>query len=185
MKKQQRILLYDIETAGVNARKSDLGFVIVFGYKWLGERAVHALTLKHDDLKRFSDKKLLVKASELLSIADAVVAHYGSVFDKKFIQGRLLINHLPPVIHPPMRDTCFALRAITNFSSKRLKHAAKILQFRHQKLENNWPIAWFKVMQGDMKTLHKLAEYCKGDVLALEELYLSISDYVKAWKEKE
>lgn len=182
--KHPRILLYDIETAGVNALKSDLGFIICIGYKWLGEKRAHVLTIGQPSLQHFSDRTLLGEFSPLLEAADYCVTHYGSVFDKKFIQGRLLINDLPPVVHPPMRDTCMGLRAVTNFSSKRLKHAAKILKFRHQKLENNWPVAWMEIMRGNMKTLQDLATYCKGDVLALEELYLRLRPYVKAWKEK-
>ena len=179
-----KILLYDIETAGVNALKSDLGFVIVFGYKWLGEKHAHTLTISKKDLQKFHDKNLLIKVSKLLQQADVVVGHYASIFDKKFLQGRFMIHDLPAFKHPPMRDTCMGLRAVTNFSSKRLKHAAKIMKFRHQKKENNWPLSWFQVMRGDMKALKGLAEYCKGDVMALEELYLRLRGYIKAWREE-
>lgn len=182
--KNPRILFYDIESAGVNALKADLGFVIVFGYKWSDESTAKVLTVDRKSLGKFSDRDLLVKVSQILNEADIAVTHYGSIFDKKFLQGRLMINHLPPITHPKMRDTVFGLRAVTNFSSKRLKHVAKILKFRHQKKENNWPVAWFEVMQGNMKTLKALAVYCKGDVLALEELYGMLKGYVKAWKEE-
>ena len=183
--RKPRILFYDIETAGVNALKSDLGFVICIGYKWLDRKQAHVLTIGQPSLQHFDDRTLLGEFSSILEEADICVTHYGSVFDKKFLQGRFLINNLPPIVHPPMRDTCMGLRAVTNFSSKRLKHAAKILKFRHQKLENNWPIMWFEVMRGNMKSLRALAVYCKGDVLALEELYLRLRPYVKAWKDKE
>ena len=176
-----KTLIYDIETAGVNALKADLGFVIVFGYKWLGEKSAHVLTINQKDLQKFDDRELLVRVSKLLQQADVVVTHYGSNFDKKFLQGRLMINDLPGFPHPPVRDTCLGLRVVTNFSSKRLKHAAKIMQFKHQKLENDWPRAWFQIMRGNMKVLRDLAKYCIGDVLADEELYLRLRPYVKAW----
>ena len=185
MLKNPRILLLDIESCGVNALKADLGFVIVFGWKWLGEKSAHALTISKQDLQKFSDRNLLIRASKLIQEADFTVGHYSSIFDKKFIQGRLMINNLPAFYFPRMRDTCLGLRAVTNFSSKRLKHAAKIMKFRHQKMENNWPSAWMQIMRGDMRALRGLAEYCKGDVLALEELYLRLRPYIKAWKEKE
>lgn len=172
-----RILFYDIESAGVNALKADLGFVIVFGYKWSDESKAHSLTLTEGELKRFNDKRLLTEASKLLQEADLVVTHYGSVFDKRFINGRLLINGLPALPPTKMRDTVFLARIAANFSSNRLKYLAKILNLKNQKLENNWPIAWFKVMQGDMATLGELAHYCEGDVLALEELYLKLRPF--------
>lgn len=175
-----KILFYDIESAGVNALRSDLGFVIVFGYKWAHEKKAHSLTIDPLSLKNFDDQMLLCVASELITEADLVVTHFGSVFDRRFINGRLLIHNLEPIPFTKMRDTCMVSRAVANFSSNRLKHLAKILNLRHQKLDNNWPTAWFKVMQGDMKALKGLAHYCEGDVLALEELYFRLRPFDNA-----
>ena len=172
-----KILFFDIESAGVNALRSDLGFVIIFGYKWAHEKTAKAITVSQKDLKSFSDIGLLVKASAVFEKADLIVAHYGSVFDRRFIQGRLLINHLSPIPNTKMRDTCMMARSIANFSSNRLKHLAKVLNLTNQKLDNNWPTAWFRVMQGDMKALRDLTVYCKGDVLATEELYNTLRSF--------
>lgn len=155
----------------MNALKADLGFVIVFGYKWNYEKRAHSLTIDQGALKKFDDRQLLQEASKLITEADLVVTHFGSVFDRRFIAGRLLIQGLPPIPMTKMRDSCMIARSVANYSSNRLKHLAKILNLRHQKLDNNWPQAWFRVMQGDMKALAGLAHYCEGDVLALEELY--------------
>ena len=168
---EPRILCFDIESAGVNALKSDLGFVIVFGYKWNDEPKPHSIVIDSRSLRHFDDRKLLMEASDLYKKADLTVAHFGSVFDRRFIQGRLLIHGLPPIPPTKMRDTCMIARSVANFSSNRLKHLAKILNLRHQKLENGWPNAWMRVMQGDMQALKDLAIYCEGDVMALEELY--------------
>lgn len=166
-----KILFFDIESAGVNALKSDLGFVIMVGYKWAHEPDVKIDVIHRKDLRHFNDRELLTRFAKRFEKADLCVAHFGSVFDRRFIQGRLLINNLPPIPPTRMRDTCMIARSAANFSSNRLKHLAKILDLQNQKLDNNWPIAWFKVMQGDMDHLRALADYCKGDVLALEELY--------------
>ncbi len=174
---EPKVLFFDIESAGVNALKSDLGFVIVFGYKWLGAKQAHAITIDRASLRRFDDRKLLVEACKLLSEADIVVGHFASVFDRRFIQGRLLINSLPPIPPTKMRDTCMMARSIANYSSNRLKHLAKILKLDHQKLENGWPDNWFRVMQGDTAALKALTTYCKGDVLALEALYLKLRPF--------
>ena len=172
-----RILFFDIESAGVNALKSDLGFVIIFGYKWSDEREAHTLTLSQTDLRNFDDSKLLIKASKLMIEADLLVGHFASVFDRRFIQGRLLLNNLPPIPFTKLRDTCMIARSVANFSSNRLKHLAKILGMKNQKLENNWPSAWFHVMIGNTQALEDLAEYCRGDVVALEELYNRLKVY--------
>lgn len=175
-----KILCFDIESAGVNALQSDLGFVIIFGYKWTHEKEAHSITISAKDLKNFDDINLLKKASILMEEADLIVGHFASVFDRRFIQGRLLINGLPPIPPTKLRDTCMIARSVANFSSNRLKHLAKILDLRHQKLENNWPTAWFQVMQGNAKALKGLAEYCEGDVLALEDLYFKLRPFDNA-----
>ena len=174
---EPKILSFDIESAGVNALRSDLGFVIVFGYKWLHEKKAHAIVIDPDSLRKFDDRKLLIEASKLIAEADIVVGHFASVFDRRFIQGRLLIHGLPPIPPVKMRDTCMMARSIANYSSNRLKHLAKILGLSNQKLENGWPESWFKVMQGDPKALKGMAKYCKGDVLAVEELYLKLRPF--------
>ena len=68
-------------------------------------------------------------------------------------------------------------RSIGSFSSNRLGHLCNILGLHNQKLSKGvdsvapWPQAWFKVLAGDERALKGMAEYCKQDVLALEELY--------------
>lgn len=184
-----KVLFVDIETAGVNALRSDLGFVICFGFKWAGEKRAHCLTIDQfgswkGSVKGFSDKKLLEAASKIFNAADIVVAHFGSVFDRRFLQGRLLLNNLPPIPNTKMRDTCIIARSVANFSSNRLKHLAKILGLKEQKRENGWPQSWMQVMAGDKKALKRLADYCKGDVLVLEELYNRLAPFDSAGTRK-
>jgi uncharacterized protein YprB with RNaseH-like and TPR domain len=177
---EPRILFFDIESAGVNALKSDLGFCIMFGYKWSDEKKPHIIVIDRKSLKSFDDKKLLTAASRLIEKADLLVGHFASVFDRRFIQGRLLINELPPLPATKIRDTCLIMRSVANYSSNRLKHLAKVLSLRHQKLENDFPGAWFEIMQGNQKALRDTADYCIGDVLALEELYYRLRPFDNA-----
>lgn len=174
---QAKILFFDIETAGVSALKSDLGFVILFGYKWAGEAHAHVLQASRADLRNFDDRDLLVKASKLIEQADLVVGHFASVFDRRFIQGRLLINHLPPIPPVKLRDTCFIARSVANFSRNRLGHLANILKLKNRKHDSLWPESWFEVMRGDTKALEKMGVYCKGDVCAVEELYFRLRPF--------
>ena len=168
---QPKILFLDIESIGVNALKADLGRVVCFGYKWQRQKEAHVVTMTGKELRHFDDKPLLEKISKLYNEAELTVAHFGSVFDRRFIQGRLLINNMPPLPMTRMRDTCMIVRSVANFSSNRLKYLCKIFKFDNQKLDNNWPEAWFEVMRGNMQALKKMAIYCRGDVMALEELY--------------
>ncbi len=172
-----KILYFDIETAGPASNRADLAIVVCVGYKWAHEKKVHCLTIDEKNLRKFDDRKLLKEFSKIFDAADLIVAHYGSVFDRRFLQGRLLIAGLPPLPHTKIRDTVFMARTIGNFSSNRLGHLCKILNLTHRKLDNQWPAAWFKVLAGDMKALRGMATYCKGDVLALEELYNRLAPF--------
>lgn len=174
---EPRILVFDIETAGVSALKPDLGFVIIIGWKWVGDKETHALLIEPEDLSDFDDSNLLKKFLILAEQADLLVGHWSSHFDRKFIQGRLLINHLPPIPPTRMRDTCLLARAAANFSSNRLKHLAHILKLKHQKASSGWPEAWFEVMRGNYRAVQKLAIYCKSDVECTEELYLMLRPF--------
>lgn len=177
--RKSRILFFDIETAGVNALKADLGFVLMFGYKFAGDKDAKVLTIAKRDLRHFNDAPLLTKLSQLYKKADLVVAHFGSVFDRRFLQGRLLIHGLPPLPPTKMRDTCLIARSIANYSSNRLKNLGDTLKLQHRKIDkgDGWPAWWFKAMSGNMQAVKDMAAYCKGDVLALEELYYKLRPF--------
>lgn len=177
-----KILFFDIESGGVNALKSDLGFCLMVGYKWNYQKIAHVLTIAHKDLRHFNDGPLLAKFSAIYNKADLTVAHFGSVFDRRFIQGRLLINKLPAIPFTKMRDTCMIARSVANYSSNRLKNLGVTLDLTNKKIEKGegWPQWWFKAMQGDMRAVQAMADYCKGDVLALEELYYRLLPFDNA-----
>jgi hypothetical protein len=170
-----RILFFDFESAGVNALKADLGFAVVFGYKFADEDEPHSITIRKGDLKKFDDRWLLTQASRVFEASDLVVGHFASVFDRRFFQGRLAINDLPSIPPTKMRDTCMIARSAFNFSSNRLKHLSQVLNLSEQKQEkragHDWPGWWFGVMQGNMKALKDMAAYCRQDVLTVEALY--------------
>lgn len=172
-----KILLFDIETAGPASNTADLAIVVCIGYKWLDEKKVHCLTIDEKSLRKFDDKKILKEFAKIFEKAELIVGHYASVFDRRFLQGRLLINNLPPLPHTRMRDTCFMARKIGNFSRNRLGYLCDILKLENRKQPNNWPDAWFAVLRGDMKALAGMARYCKGDVMALESLYKRLAAF--------
>lgn len=177
-----KVLIFDIETAGVNARKADLGFVLMIGWKWLGHKTTHCTVIKKRDLKHFNDKPILTEFSKVYEQADLTVGHFSSVFDRRFVQGRMLIHGLPPLPFTKMRDTCMILRSAANYSSNSLNSAGYTLGLEQKKQAkgSGWPLWWFKAMQGDMKAVREMAEYCKQDVRSTEALYLRILPYDNA-----
>lgn len=183
--KKPRILLWDLETGGVNALRANLGMVLNFGYKWLGEKDVRVLRVDQFPGwfargRGVNDKGILVAALDVMNKADLLVAHYGDKFDRRFFQGRCAVHGLTPPPPVKQRDTWrIAVRAF-NFSSNRLGALATTLglsEHKHQKTAHEWPGWWIRAMAGDASALRDMAKYCAQDVRTLEQIYLRIRQY--------
>lgn len=176
-----KILIWDIETIGMpNGLKADVSSVICIGYKWLGEKKTHIL--KINDYPTFAsapmdDKQLIKDFVEIYKQADVTVAHFGSVFDRRFLEGRLVINDLPPLPETKLMDTCLIARSKFAFRSNSLKNLAIAFKCKQQKGESNFPYDWINVLRGGKiaeKAMKSIGDYCKQDVRTLEEIYLKM-----------
>jgi uncharacterized protein YprB with RNaseH-like and TPR domain len=181
-----KILIWDLETAGVNSFKADLAAVVCFGYKWLGEKHAHTLTVDQfpkwfSKEKGLNDKPLLEAALEIMEQADLLVAHYGERFDRRFYQGRCAIHHLTPPPPTKLRDTWQIARRAFGFSSNRLANLVDHLRLPFKKYQkecpDEWPGWWTAALAGDKSAIHAMAKYCREDVQALEGLYMEIRNY--------
>ena len=180
-----KVLIWDLETGGVNAFRANLGFVLNFGYKWLGEKATKVLTVDQfpgwfSTDSSIDDRLLVAAALRIMERADLLVAHYGDKFDRRFFQGRCVIHGLTPPPPTKQRDTWAIARRAFNFSSNRLGALADTLglpEQKHHKTRDEWPGWWFRAMSGDTRAIHAMARYCRQDVLTLEQVYLRIRAY--------
>lgn len=180
-----KILLWDLETGGVNALKADLGFMLNFGYKWLGSSKTTVLRVDQfpgwfQREKSINDRPLIEKALKIMEQADLLVAHYGDKFDRRFLQGRCAIHNLLPPPPTKQRDTCLIARRAFRFSSNRLEALALTLglkEQKHQKSRDEWPGWWLRAMSGSRLAIKAMAEYCAQDVRTLEQVYLRLRPY--------
>lgn len=185
---EPKILIFDLETAGVNALKPDLSSIVNFGYKFVGEPEAHVLTIdqfpKWFSRNGLNDKPLLKAGLDIMAQADICVAHFGTYFDQPYLYGRCIINGLEPPAPAKLRDTWFIARKNFNFSGNRLAHLADILGVDQKKMRKDcpehWPGWWLKAMAGNKTAIHEMAEYCAQDVQALEQVYLKLRPYDKA-----
>lgn len=182
--KHPKILIWDLETAGVNAFYADLGVIVNFGYKWLGEKLTHCL-LASDYRGWFvnnqiNDEPLVRAALRIMGEADLLVAHFGDKFDRRFFNARCAVHGLEPPPPIKQRDTWKILKGAFRFRSNRLLDAAMTFgleEQKHQKTRDEWPGWWMRAMGGSASALREMAEYCKQDVRTLEQLYLKIRAY--------
>lgn len=181
-----KILIWDIESAGVNALEADLSSIVNFGYKFVGEKKAHVITIDQfpgwfSKDKGLNDKPLLKAALKVMAEADILVAHYGDKFDKPFFAGRCVIHGLTPPPPAKQRDTCYIAYKTFKFSSNRLVHLADILGLNekkfHKKCPEHWPGWWLRALAGDKEAIHEMAEYCAQDVQTLEQVYLRLQPF--------
>lgn len=177
MPKGSKVLLFDLETAGVQGLKADRGFLVCFGYKWLGAKTTHCLTIADYPGKDCHDDRNLLKAARaIMEEADGLVAHFGEKFDRPYLQARLLQAGLGPLPESKLTDTCLLAKAKLKLSSNRLGNLAAFLRCDTGKMEkgNGWPIWWLGALRGDKKAIRAMAVYCKQDVDCLEDVYLKM-----------
>lgn len=147
--------------------------VICICYKWEGQKEVHSLQWNEG-----CDKALLKRFMEVALIADELVAHNGDNFDEKWIRTRCLIHGvaMPPRLNA--YDTLKKARSHFRFNSNRLDYLGKLL-FK----EGKSPVGfqdWVDItLDNCEKAMNKMVEYCKKDVVLLEDVFHALQPYVK------
>lgn len=190
-----RILILDIETAPIQANvwriwQENVGlnqidrdwFILSFAAKWLGEEGVvYFDQSKSKDIE--DDTALLIRLHKLLDEADIVVAHNGKKFDVPKINARFALSGLRPPSPYRVVDTLQIAKAKFKFTSNRLEYLAERLNKKYKKLSHaQFPgfELWKQVMRGNKAAWAEMRTYNEHDVLALEELYLTL----RAWDTK-
>lgn len=188
-----KILLFDIETCHniVAAFQLKVDYIqpqnilqerhlISICYKWLGEKTVHSISLL-DDMERFNnnphdDYYICSEFHKVLSEADVIVGHNSDKFDIKVVEGRMLINKLPPL--PPVLkiDTLKIAKSRFSFNSNKLDYLGHVLGCGRKIHTDN--SLWLKVLAGNVKAIHSMVKYNKQDVRLLEQVFFKLRPYI-------
>src|SRR6266404_7801973 len=123
-----KILTFDIETCGVGALHADQGFIVTLCYKWADDPRVYDITVSEKELLALDDRSILERASPIFEKADILVGHFAAVFDRRFINGRLMAHDLPPLPNQKIRDTCLISRSVANYKSNSLDNLSRVLK---------------------------------------------------------
>jgi len=182
------IILWDIETLPdlkpVMARltrlydgctlKANMSTMICFGYKRLGDKKAKCINA-WDFPKRWAkdvndDYEVIKAAGKILQEATGMVTHYGTGFDLKFLNTRLLFHGLPPIPRMKHLDTCKTARANIFLYSNRLNEVAKFFGLDEKMVNGGWGL-WVDVLARKKSALKVMTRYCKQDVEVLEQVY--------------
>lgn len=189
--KGAKILLIDIETAPTVAgvwrfwkenvnydQIFDDSYILSFAFKWLLDENVYSAVLTPREAILNDDSRLLESLWHLLDSADIIIAHNGKFFDIPKINTRFIKNGMVPPSSYLIIDTLESVRRMFSFPSNKLGNIAKYLGLT-EKVENEGFSLWKKCIHGDEEALEKMSEYNQGDVITLEDLYMTIRPYIK------
>jgi len=181
-----RILVIDIETApaelwGWGMFKQNFGveqvkahpYILCVGYKWVGERRTYCLRGWE-----LGQREMLRQTLALLEECDAAVSKNGSRFDIPWIRTELLkykIGVLPKLTHIDLEK---AARAYFRFLSNKLDYIVQYLDIGKKVEHEGFPL-WRKVMEGSREARRRMVEYCKGDVVVTEKLYIEMGPHIE------
>lgn len=173
-----KILLWDIESTDLIA---DKGICICIGYKFLGEKTTHVMSILEfkDSIKdgKITDKHLLKVMYPVLSQADMWVTWYGKRFDVPFVSTRLLefgMSPLPPIPH---LDGWEVARYRLKLHSNRLASISAFLN-----LDDKTPVklnTWRDAATGHKPSIKYIIDHCRKDVEVLEQAYEKIKPFSK------
>lgn len=149
---------------------ADLSYILVFGYKWLGQPAQSIqLTKKQMKADPFDDTPILMQAYDIMSQAEVVVTWYGEGHDFHFLNTRLA--RIGKYLDYRMKhiDLYKVANRSLRLSSNRLDNVAAYFgEDRKMKISKTlWPDCW----AGNHDSLMKMAEYCRQDCDVLAAVY--------------
>lgn len=186
--KQVKRLFFDIETSpnigyfwrtGYNLNITPENIIeerkiICISYKWESEEEIHTLTWD----KNQCDKKMLKEFISVANHADELIAHNGDRFDIKWIRTRCIYHRIPMFPNYKTLDTLKKAKSGFNFNSNKLDYIAQYLGVG-AKVKHSGFDMWKGVMNNDKTALAEMVHYCEGDIIVLEDVFLTMQSYIK------
>ena len=184
---RRKRLFFDIETSPNISLLWRTGYNLTVGHdNIVNERAIICIAYKWEDMdvqslkwdRNQCDKKMLEKFIPLMHEADEVIAHNGDRFDDKWIRTRCLYHRIECAPKYQSLDTLKAVRKHFNFNSNKLDYICKFLGLP-AKMETGGFQLWKDVtLNNDRKALQTMVDYCKNDVIILQQVYNEIYKYI-------
>lgn len=149
--------------------------IICISYKWQGQKQIHSLKWDNGD-----DKEMMKKFFKVMLEADEVVGHNSDNFDLKWIRTRFLLHGFKSCPQFKSIDTLKISRSQFNFPSNRLDDIGEYLGIGRKKKQGQKMEMWHDIiLKNSKKAMADMIDYCDGDVVLLEKVYLTIEGFAK------
>ena len=187
--KEDKIMVYDIETSRVSAKvwwtgKQYIGHdklsseakIISIAWKWIGDDKVYSLTWD----KNHCDKEMLTKFLKEYNKASMVIGQNNNSFDNKWINTRAAKHNLHVTRFVKSYDIYRMAKRYFRLPSYSMAYMAKYfgltLKQSHEGI-HMWEMIECGTPEQQKEYLEKMVSYNKGDIVTTEELYLTLKTY--------
>lgn len=148
--------------------------IICISYKWEFDDKIHSLTWDNNQC----DKQMLIDFLKVANQADELIAHNGDRFDIKWIRTRCIFHRVPMFPNYKTLDTLKKAKSGFNFNSNKLDYIAQFLGVG-AKVQHRGFDMWKDVLKGSEDAMREMVEYCEGDIVVLEDVFLTMQNYIK------
>jgi hypothetical protein len=183
-----KILHIDLETSPANVLVWDLykphigvdqiiepTSILCFAAKWHGAKdIIFERSLKRDGAEF---KKMIRRAHDLLSEADALCHYNGNSFDTPRLNAEFAKLGLPPPPTIPQIDLLRVVQQKFGLTSNKLAFVAPYMKVGEKVKNAGWEL-WRGCLDGDLKCWAEMEEYNRGDVWLLERLYERLRPWI-------
>ncbi len=154
--------------------------IICICYKWSDDETVYSLQWNKGD-----DKEMLKKFAKIIDSADEVIGQNSDRFDIKWLRTRCILHNIPISVKFNSLDTLKMARAGFNFNSNKLNYMGQYLGLG-EKLHTGYDLWKDIILKNDKKAMSDMVDYCKQDVVLLEQVYNRLQEYcpIKKFKYK-
>jgi len=157
--------------------------ILTMCWKTEHEKEVHNIDWDFKKIGRWRDQnndadyRIVKKFAEVIDDADEIVGHNIDRFDLPWIKGRMAHHKIRGNVDVTTVDTLKWARKM-GLNSCRLDYLGKYL-FGQGKMNTSFNLWIDIVLDRDQEALDYMVEYCKRDVLLLQEVYNELSHYAK------
>jgi DNA polymerase elongation subunit (family B) len=148
--------------------------IICISYKWEDEDDIYTLTWDEN----LCDKQMLIDFIKVANQSDEMIAHNGDRFDIKWIRTRCIFHRIAMFPNYKTLDTLKKAKSGFNFNSNKLDYIAQFLGVG-AKVKHSGFDMWKGVMKNDKTALSEMTNYCEGDIIVLEDVFLTMQNYIK------
>lgn len=191
IKKESKILIYDIETSRLKAhvwwtgkqyishsQLIDETKIITISFKWLGSETVDYITW---DNSKKCDKKLIKEFLKYYNEADFVIGVNNDNFDNRLINSRALKHGFDSNTHVRSLDIQKEAKRLFRLPSYSMSYIAKFLgldgKYNHPGI-SMWEDIQYGTKEKSEKALKEMITYNIQDVITTEEVYMVFRKYM-------